>query len=106
MLSRRRLVQLMGGAPALAAAGPAMAQALDWDLPELRTLQVNGEDIAYFEAGAGRPLVLAHGMSGSAAMEWGRVMRPLARRFRVIAPYQIGFAPSSQPDLAYDASIF
>ncbi len=33
-------------------------------------------------------------------------MTPLSRKFRVIAPYLIGFGPSDQPDLAYDADTF
>jgi triacylglycerol lipase len=45
-------------------------------------------------------------MSGSPALEWGRVMTPLARKFRVIAPCQIGFGPSDQPDLPYDSATF
>jgi pimeloyl-ACP methyl ester carboxylesterase len=53
-----------------------------------------------------QPLVLVHGASGSPPLEWGRVMTPLARQFRVIAPYLIGFGPSDQPDLAYDAETF
>jgi triacylglycerol lipase len=75
-----------------------------WRLPPLRAIRVNDKKIAYFDQGTGPALVLIHGMSGSAAFEWGRVMAPLARRFRVIAPYQIGFAPSDQPDLPYDAA--
>jgi pimeloyl-ACP methyl ester carboxylesterase len=34
------------------------------------------------------------------------VMMPLSRRFRVIAPYLIGFGPSDQPHLPYDAATF
>jgi pimeloyl-ACP methyl ester carboxylesterase len=83
------------------------ASDLPWELPALRTVQVGGQTIAYFEAGSGPPLVLVHGMSGSPALEWGRVIGPLSKRHRVIAPYQIGFAPSAQPaDLAYDAPTF
>jgi len=75
-----------------------------WRLPPARSVAVNGKTISYFEQGRGPTLVLVHGMSGSAAFEWGRVIGPLSRRFRVIAPYQIGFAPSDQPDLPYDAA--
>lgn len=62
--------------------------------------------MAYYEAGSGPALVLIHGGSGSPALEWGRVIMPLSRKFRVIAPYLIGFAPSDQPTLAYDATTF
>src|SRR6185437_3018304 len=46
-------------------------------------------------------LVLAHGFSGSAAFEWGRVFDLLAERFRVVAPQLVGFLPSEQPDITY-----
>ena len=98
---------------ALAAAGAAvltpaaLAEDLPWRLPKLRHAAVHRHQMAYYEMGSGPPLVLVHGMSGSPALEWGRVMTPLSRRFRVIAPFQIGFGPSDQPaDLAYDAATF
>ena len=85
---------------------PARADELPFALPPLRTVQVDGHAIAYYEAGTGPALLLVHGFSGSAALEWGRVIGPLSKRFRVIAPYQIGFGPSAQPDLPYDAKTF
>jgi len=101
--SRRALL-----AAGLTMAAPAFAATddLPWNLPPLRTVDVGGQPIAYFEAGSGPPLVLVHGFSGSASFEWGRVIGPLAKRFRVIAPYQIGFAPSAKPDLPYDAATY
>ncbi len=105
-----RRATLMAAAAALSVeALPEAAAALDlpWRLPKIRRAKVHHHQIAYYEMGAGPPLVLVHGMSGSPALEWGRVMTPLSRRFRVIAPFQIGFAPSDQPaDLAYDAETF
>ena len=100
----RRAAITAGAASAIVAS--AHAEDLPWRLPESRRIKVHDQEIAYFEMGKGPPLVLVHGMSGSAAFEWGRVMTPLSRRFRVLAPYQIGFAPSDQPDLAYDAQTF
>ena len=96
----------LAAAAAVAVAGRAGAEDLPWRLPKLRNVKLQGHRIAYFEMGSGPPLVLVHGMSGSPALEWGRVMTPLARKFRVIAPYQIGFGPSDQPDLPYDAATF
>ncbi len=90
-------------------AAPTFARAgedLPWTLPPLRTVDVDGHTIAYYELGSGPPLVLIHGFSGSASFEWGRVIGPLSKRFRVIAPYQIGFAPSAKPDVAYDAATY
>lgn len=72
-----------------------------WQMPEPRDVEVLGHRIRYWEKGEGRPLVLAHGFSGSAPFEWGRVFDALARKHRVIAPQCIGFAPSEQPDIAY-----
>ena len=101
----RRVAISAAGAALLAPA--AHAQDLPWRLPKLKRAKVRHHHIAYYEMGSGPPLVLVHGMSGSPALEWGRVMTPLSRRFRVLAPFQIGFAPSDQPTgLAYDAATF
>lgn len=72
-----------------------------WNMPERREVEVRGSRIVYWEKGQGRPLVLMHGFSGSATFEWGRVIDDLAKRYRVIAPQCIGFAPSDAPDIAY-----
>jgi pimeloyl-ACP methyl ester carboxylesterase len=74
---------------------------LDWAMPPLRDVNVLGHRIAYYEKGEGPPLVLAHGFSGSAYFEWGRVFDLLAERHRVVAPQLIGFLPSAQPDITY-----
>ena len=74
---------------------------LDWRMPPLREVSVLGHRIAYYEKGEGPPLVLAHGFSGSAAFEWGRVFDLLAERHRVVAPQLIGFLPSEQPQITY-----
>jgi pimeloyl-ACP methyl ester carboxylesterase len=74
---------------------------LDWRMPPLSETSVLGHRIAYYEKGDGPPLVLAHGFSGSAPFEWGRVIDPLAERFRVVAPQLAGFLPSEQADIAY-----
>ncbi len=73
----------------------------DWRMPPLREVQVLGRSIAYYEQGQGPALVLAHGFSGSAYFEWGRVFDLLAERHRVVAPQLIGFLPSEQADMAY-----
>jgi pimeloyl-ACP methyl ester carboxylesterase len=74
---------------------------LDWRMPPLREVSVLGHRIAYYEKGEGPPLVLAHGFSGSAAFEWGRVFDLLAERHRVVAPQLVGFLPSEQPQITY-----
>lgn len=73
----------------------------DWHMPEPRDVTVLGHRIRYWEKGAGKPLVLMHGFSGSAPFEWGRLIDVLAARHRVIALQCIGFAPSEVPDIAY-----
>jgi pimeloyl-ACP methyl ester carboxylesterase len=74
---------------------------LDWRMPPLQHVNVLGHRIAYYEKGEGPPLVLAHGFSGSAAFEWGRVFDLLAERHRVVAPQLVGFLPSEQPQITY-----
>ncbi|HEY3889544.1 MAG TPA: alpha/beta hydrolase [Caulobacteraceae bacterium] len=74
---------------------------LDWRMPPPGDVGVLGRRIAYYEKGEGPPLVLAHGFSGSAYFEWGRVFDLLAERYRVVAPQLVGFLPSEQPDMVY-----
>ena len=75
-----------------------------WRMPAPRDLVVKGQRIRYFEQGEGAPLVLMHGFSGSAPLEWGRVIDDLSRNHRVVAPQCIGFAPSAQPDITYSTA--
>jgi pimeloyl-ACP methyl ester carboxylesterase len=104
--TRRAAITAVAAGAATALTGYARAVDLPWRLPELRRVRVHGHQIAYFEVGSGPPLVLLHGGSGSPALEFGRVLTPLSRNFRVIAPYMIGYGPSDQPDLSYDAATF
>lgn len=54
----------------------------------------------------GRPLLLAHGIAGSAD-EWLGVMPALAERFRVVAPDAPGHGFSEKPvELAYDLAMY
>ena len=104
--TRRAAITGLTAGAATALIGSARAADLPWQLPALRRTRVHGQQIAYYEAGSGPPLVLVHGGSGSPALELGRVFMPLSRKFRVLAPYMIGFGPSDQPDLPYDAATF
>lgn len=74
---------------------------LDWKMPPPCEASIGGHRIVYYEQGEGPPLVLAHGFSGSAPFEWGRVFDLLAERHRVVAPQLLGFLPSEQPDIVY-----
>jgi pimeloyl-ACP methyl ester carboxylesterase len=58
-----------------------------------RQVRVGPATIAYHVAGDGPPIVLIHGLSGSARW-WARNIRPLAQRFRVHAVDLIGFGGS------------
>jgi pimeloyl-ACP methyl ester carboxylesterase len=51
----------------------------------------------YLEAGSGPPLLLVHGLGSNATMEWGRLMAPLGRTYRVLAPDLPGFGDSDRP---------
>jgi pimeloyl-ACP methyl ester carboxylesterase len=55
-----------------------------------REVQVNGHLVRYKEAGAGDPVVLVHGLSGSTQW-WARNVEPLARHFRVFVVDLPGF---------------
>lgn len=65
-----------------------------------RSATVYGLKLHYLEAGYGQPLVLLHGLGGSA-----ETMKPLvtllARRHRVFAPDQLGFGGSDKPLIDY-----
>lgn len=51
---------------------------------------IDGRRLHYLEAGSGPPLLLLHGASGGGA-NWYRLIGPLARRWRVLAPDLPGF---------------
>lgn len=70
-------------------------------LPAARAVFVYGQKIVYYDMGSGPPLVLLHGMSSSASLDWAQVMDPLSEKFRVIAPDQIGFGLSDKPTIDY-----
>ena len=50
----------------------------------LRTLTINGADIAVHEAGAGQPIVFVHGSLGD-YRTWGAIQRKLQTNFRTIS---------------------
>ncbi len=118
-ISRRRVLQTLGGASLAAAALPPDAA---WSQPTaaepygMGTLPagirsrivpgVNGIAMHVLEAGyepAGRPaLLLVHGFP-ELAYSWRRVMLPLAQAgFHVIAPDQRGYGRSGGTDVSFD----
>lgn len=76
---------------------PAAAQSL----PEMKTVEVYGQPIRYYEAGQGPDLVLVHGLGSSAKFDWGKVIPELAKSYHVLAMDQLGFGTSPKPTIAY-----
>ena len=64
------------------------------------TVAVYGVKIHYIEAGSGPVVVLLHGLGGDAT-NWNFNIVPLAQKFRVIVPDQIGFGKSDKPIINY-----
>jgi pimeloyl-ACP methyl ester carboxylesterase len=65
-----------------------------------KTATVYGAKIHYLEAGSGPVVILLHGL-GADYSSWAPTIAPLAAKFRVIAPDQIGFGRSDKPMLNY-----
>ena len=61
---------------------------------------VFGQKIQYVEAGTGPTVILLHGLGGS-AQAWGLNIGPLAEKYHVIVPDQIGFGKSDKPLVNY-----
>ncbi len=66
-------------------------------------LQVEGHKIAYFDEGAGPPVLLIHGIPTSSLL-WRNIIPLLARTHRVIAPDMLNYGQSDKPEHA-DVSI-
>ena len=61
---------------------------------------VFGQKIHYVEAGSGPTLILLHGLGGSSQV-WQFNIAPLAEKFHVVVPDQIGFGKSDKPLVNY-----
>src|SRR6185436_17431723 len=61
---------------------------------------VFGQKIPYVEAGAGPTVILLHGLGGSSGA-WRPNIGPLAEKFHVYVPDQIGFGKSDKPLVMY-----
>ena len=74
--------------------------------PESKFVTVYGAKIHYLEAGSGlQTVILLHGMGGDAT-NWAQTITPLAAKYRVIVPDQIGFGLSGKPSLNYRVTTF
>jgi pimeloyl-ACP methyl ester carboxylesterase len=81
--------------------------ALETEMPPVQRVQVNGIELAYYEAGPRRgvPIVLCHGFP-ELAYSWRHQIKALADAGRwVIAPDQRGYGLTSRPDAVTDYDI-
>ncbi len=65
-----------------------------------RNIDVYGFNIHYVEIGSGPPLILLHGLWGG-TNEWIPIIKPLAKKYRVIAMDFLGFHGSDKPEAKY-----
>lgn len=71
----------------------------------LRSLELPGARVAYYERGAGTPLILVHGMFGD-HLDWAPVLEPLSECHRVISIDLPGFGDSSKSIQEYTPEFF
>ncbi len=110
----RPSISLIAAAFATLLAAPAPAQQADpykgFKVPPLEVpsttryepkyIEVLGSKMAYVEAGQGDPILFLHGQPTSSYL-WRNIMPHLEKQGRVIAPDNVGFGRSDQPDLKY-----
>lgn len=65
-----------------------------------KDVTIYGQKIHYVEAGSGPNVILLHGL-GSSSQEWQFNIGPLAEKFHVFVPDQIGFGKSDKPLVNY-----
>ena len=110
------LLAAAGAAVGVTVGGAAVANALvkanapeleEWFEGEHGVYFWRGHKMAYTAKGAGRPLVLLHGIHAAASSyEWRRNFDWLAERFRVFAVDLVGFGRSARPSMGYTAESF
>jgi pimeloyl-ACP methyl ester carboxylesterase len=76
------------------------------ELPPVKSVEIFGQKIVYYDVGTGPAVVLVHGFASQASVDWGHVIRPLAEHHRVIALDLIGFGESAKPTIDYDIQTF
>lgn len=80
-----------------AVAAPAAQQAQPNTQKEV---VVFGQKIRYSEAGSGPTVILLHGLGGN-GQSWAFTVGPLAAKYHVVVPDQIGFGNSDKPVINY-----
>src|SRR5258705_354851 len=73
--------------------------------PPDKTISVFGQSIHYFDMGSGPVVVLLHGL-GSRKDDWLPVLEPMAQKYRLLVPDQIGFGKSDKPLLDYSVQTY
>ena len=73
--------------------------------PADKTIEVFGQAIHYWDMGSGPVVVLVHGL-GSRKEDWMPVLEPLAQKYRLLVPDQIGFGKSEKPLLDYSVQTY
>ena len=73
--------------------------------PADKTITVFGQSIHYFDMGAGPVVVLLHGL-GARKEDWLPVFEPMAQKYRLLVPDQIGFGKSDKPLLDYSVQTY
>jgi triacylglycerol lipase len=73
--------------------------------PPDKTIAVFGESIHYFDMGSGPVVVLLHGL-GARKEDWLPVFEPMAQKYRLLVPDQIGFGRSDKPLLDYSVQTY
>src|SRR5215204_4638442 len=76
------------------------ALASQTNAPVAKEITIYGQKIHYFEAGSGPNVILLHGLGGS-TQAWQFNIGPLAEKFHVFVPDQIGFGKSDKPLINY-----
>ena len=71
------------------------------DLPPMRSVDLFGQTIRYYDVGTGPTIVLLHGLGSTAARDWGACIAILSAHHRVLAPDQLGFGDSAKPVIDY-----
>ena len=72
---------------------------------DLKYLDLHGDRVAYLDEGQGEVILLIHGMAGS-SQTWRSVIRPLSRKYRVVAPDLLGHGSSAKPRSDYSLGAF
>ena len=69
----------------------------------MKRISLHGNELCYFDDGAGRPIVFVHGLMSS-SQTWTAQLERLADRHRVIAPDLFGHGESAKPAGDYSLS--